>query len=229
MTYPLAIIQARHNSTRLYEKVLMDVGRYPMYEQVRRRAMMAVDNVHVAWAIDWPELHENDVLTRFWNVAALYPEADPIIRLTADCPLLDWGIMRWVISQLEGNYIVSTGPQWDGLDVEVFTREALYRSRPQDSLDREHVTLYMKRELKSRIIPLGVQLQWSVNTREDLDFVRGVYAQCEYCEIGHPRRHRGELVIWDIHDVYGLHPNGAPEPMACEAYALLKTRMTRMI
>ena len=107
----LAIIQARMSSSRLPGKVLMDITGRPMLEHVVVRTMKArsVDGIVIATTTDpsddvleqycltkgiscWRgSLH--DVLDRFY-LASVQFSADVIIRLTADCPLLDPDVIR---------------------------------------------------------------------------------------------------------------------------------------
>ncbi len=102
----LAIIQARLSSTRLPGKVLLDIGGQPMLARVVERARRAtlVDQVVVATTSDYKDdtladfcvAHKYpcyrgsqfDVLDRFYQTARVYG-GEVIVRLTADCPLID--------------------------------------------------------------------------------------------------------------------------------------------
>lgn len=102
----LAIIQARLSSSRLPGKVLQDIGEQPMLTRVVERARRAklVDQVVVATTFDYrddpladfcvthkyPSFRGSqfDVLDRFYQTASTYG-GDVIVRLTADCPLID--------------------------------------------------------------------------------------------------------------------------------------------
>ncbi len=102
----LAIIQARMSSSRLPGKVMQDIAGKPMLQHVieRARAARLVDQVVLATTNDpsddvlqhfcQEQGHPfyrgslNDVLDRFYRAAFQF-QADVIIRLTADCPLLD--------------------------------------------------------------------------------------------------------------------------------------------
>jgi len=234
---PLILIQARVASTRLHNKINMQIGPKTMLEHVKAR----VRATGLPWALcraeDWPTVDEADVLGRFHAMLTeLDPEGehyDPILRVTADCPMLDHGLVRRALAMFEdGIYTwVGTGAAWDGLDIEVISRAGLSHAhlRTQDPSEREHVTLFTRRTAYCRPILLdGPALRWSVDDQAGLDFVRAVFARCEHCLAGQPHRMReskaGVRPIWDLHDVYGLHPNGAPEPMACEAFDLLESR-----
>ncbi len=119
--------------------------------------------------------------------------ADPIVRITADCPLIDPDIIDQVVSRFrEGafDYVSNTLPRSfpDGLDVEVFSRKALDEAHEQARHPdlREHVTLYIngrRPALPKGRFRLGSvvndqdlsAIQWSVNTPEELERVRRLW------------------------------------------------------
>ncbi|MFB3924422.1 MAG: aminotransferase class III-fold pyridoxal phosphate-dependent enzyme [Syntrophales bacterium] len=209
----VAVIQARMNSTRLPGKVLMDIAGRPMLRHVVDRAAMAryVDLVVVATSdnpaddrivsyckdngIAYFRGSESDVLDRFYRAAGNYG-ADAVVRITADCPLIDPGVMDRVIrTYLEGNcdYVTNrlqyTYP--DGLDVEVFSFDALEDAwrKARMPAEREHVTPYFRRSSKFRIQNVACEtdlssrdLRWTVDDASDLEFVRAVYARLEALE-----------------------------------------------
>jgi spore coat polysaccharide biosynthesis protein SpsF (cytidylyltransferase family) len=237
MSQPLVLIQARSGGTRLPGKIYAFLGHQTMLKHVMDR----VDATGMVWDVcrpeDCPGVAEDDVLGRFHaRLTMLDPTGevyDPILRVTADCPMLDHGLVRRALAIFQdGEYdLVGTDPAWDGLDIEVMARASLdYAARTaRDPREREHVTLFTRRFGRCRPIVLdGPPLRWSVDDQAGLDFVRAVFERCEHCLAGQPHRMReskaGVRPIWDTHDVYGLHPNGAPEPMACEAFDLLEER-----
>ena len=132
----------------------------------------------------------NDVLDRYMSVLATY-DADVIVRLTADCPLVSPTVIDDVISAFhdsQADYVSNTmAPTYpDGLDVEVVTAEALRKvaSTSHDSVEREHVTLGVYRHpetfaIENFVDPAGrnnAHMRWTVDNPEDLEFVRWVYA-----------------------------------------------------
>jgi spore coat polysaccharide biosynthesis protein SpsF len=208
----VAIIQARMTSTRLPGKVLADLAGRPMlaFMLARVRRARSVDVVWVATtdnATDDPVVelcgeldipvfrgNEQDVLGRF-SGAAHAADADIVVRLTGDCPLIDPALIDQAIAMLrDGGYdylsnaIHATYP--DGLDVEVFTAETLYvaeRDAP-DAFHREHVTPYMRTgvypDIASGDFKVGhmtapadfSHLRWTVDTQDDLDRLRDLVA-----------------------------------------------------
>jgi len=202
----IALIQARMTSSRLPGKVLQDVAGKPMLLHVVNRAQQAksVDNVAIITST-----HESDdaigrcciensipcfrgnlddVLDRYYQ-AARHFQADVIVRITADCPLLDPIIVDKVVNAFnDGTYdyvsntIECTYP--DGLDTEVFRFAVLEQAWREACLksEREHVTAYIYKH--PEIFQLGVvkntedisALRWTVDTPSDLEFVRAVYA-----------------------------------------------------
>jgi len=146
----VAIIQARMGSTRLPGKVLLDLAGRTMLARVVRRVGRAalIDEVMVATA-DAPDDDaiveecrrlrvpcfrgsEHDVLDRFHR-AAIAHRADVVVRITADCPLIDPEVTDRVIRAFfderpdyASNTLRRTYPR--GLDTEVMTAAALVRA-----------------------------------------------------------------------------------------------------
>ena len=198
-----AIIQARLGSTRLPNKVLMDIEGKPMLQRVidRVRESEYIDSIAIAVPSSDQELaqlamgsgigffahdgDENDVLDRYYRAASFY-KADPIVRITADCPLIDPQVIDKVIERyLTGHfdYVSNMDFYPDGLDTEVFSSDALRIAwvKAETPRDREHVTSYMYSNpelLRIGSIRYKRKLpyyHWSVNVQKDLDFVRWVY------------------------------------------------------
>lgn len=165
------IIQARTSSTRLPGKVLKALpygGPLTVVEQVIRRAKKAggIGEVIVATSTessddplealaakqDTPCFRGSlrDVLGRYRQAAERY-DLDIIVRITADCPCLDPGIVERVLQEhlrtgadYTANVLERTYPV--GYDVEVFNRAILERldEEAKEPSGREHVTLYVR-------------------------------------------------------------------------------------
>jgi spore coat polysaccharide biosynthesis protein SpsF len=197
-----AIIQARMGSTRLPGKVLMSLGGRTVLEWVVRAARSAssVDDVVVATSTaDADDAvasaagalgcrvvrgSEHDVLARFLQAADV-ADADAIVRLTADCPLLDPALIDQVVSLWRRDpalgYVSTTLERTlpRGLDVELVTREALRRVDPHATgHDRVHVTsrIYASdsREPRAGIVvaPARAELRVTLDTPEDAAMLR---------------------------------------------------------
>jgi glutamate-1-semialdehyde 2,1-aminomutase/spore coat polysaccharide biosynthesis protein SpsF len=202
----IAIIQARMGSSRFPGKTLADLAGRPMLSRVAERVSQsrAIDKVVVATSIavgDDPIAEfcakegvlcfrgsEDDVLDRFYRAAKEHG-ADVVVRITADCPLIDAAVIDRVVERFQSgdcdyasNVLHYTYP--DGLDTEVFSMAALaeaWREAKKPS-EREHVTPYLRWGRRRVVnveseIPLARGHQrWTVDHREDLEFVRGVYS-----------------------------------------------------
>lgn len=143
--------------------------------------------------VPWFRGSEEDVLGRFAG-AALAADASVCVRLTADCPLLDPGVSDTIISlfhEADGgadyasNKIPQSFPR--GLDTEVFSIYALERAarEARRKYERVHVTPYIYRhpEMFSLISVTSdvdrADWRWTIDTSEDLDFVREIYRRLE--------------------------------------------------
>ncbi|GIW07980.1 MAG: hypothetical protein KatS3mg060_2785 [Dehalococcoidia bacterium] len=132
----------------------------------------------------------DDVLDRFYR-AARHFGGDTIVRITGDCPLVDPIVVERVLrahrasgADYTTNTLRYTFP--DGLDVEVFSFAALELAHTEATKpsEREHVTPYLRNGDRFRVHNVehvvdlsGRRLQWSVDTPDDLEFVRAVYAR----------------------------------------------------
>jgi spore coat polysaccharide biosynthesis protein SpsF len=150
---------------------------------------------------------EQDVLSRFVAIAGL-TSADRFVRLTADCPLLDGAVIDRVVGTLAGgdgldyvaNVLERSFPR--GLDVEAFTRDALMRldRLGVSEQSREHVTVAARMEHPEAFVMRNVRaatddsdLRWTVDTMDDLEFVRVIYRALS---LDRGSRPYGDLVRW---------------------------------
>jgi spore coat polysaccharide biosynthesis protein SpsF len=134
---------------------------------------------------------EDDVLDRYFRAAQVHL-ADVVVRITSDCPLVDPGIMDTVVQvflddQQNVDYVANnlqpvSFPR--GLDVEVISFSALKKAWEQDGnlIWREHVTPYIYRHpelFRLRGVTNDQDysaMRWTVDTLEDLEFVRRIYS-----------------------------------------------------
>jgi spore coat polysaccharide biosynthesis protein SpsF len=199
----LAVIQARLGSARFPRKVLAEMpdGRLLIQHVVERvRKIKAVDDVVLAVPsgqvvelgycanVYGPDVEESDVLGRFAAVAERWPDADTLLRVTCDCPMLqpdlcDELIKGWRESGVDYGWIDTSQGDWpDGWDCEVFTRDLLMQAHMQatDAYDREHVTPIMRRmrDVYSLPGPTGDFVEgatwpkYSIDEPSDLERVR---------------------------------------------------------
>jgi len=202
----LAIIQARMGSARLPGKVLADICGRPMLWHVMNRvsfvpsiewmvvgtSVKPADNQIAEFCLkngfDHFRGSELDVLDRFYHAAKHYA-ADVVVRIAADCPLIDPQVVAGVLKiYLEGahDYVTNTLRYTypDGQDVEIFSFEALETAWSEARLphEREHVTPYLRTSGRFRVfnveneVDLSAQnLRWTVDEPADLEFVRAVF------------------------------------------------------
>jgi spore coat polysaccharide biosynthesis protein SpsF len=198
----MVVMQARTGSSRLPGKVLAPVaGRSMLALQLERLASLPWPLVvattvegcddEVARVADehgHPVIRgdEHDVLGRFALAVQTHP-ADVVVRVTADCPLIDPGLVEAVVAarhragaDYASNTLVRTFP--DGLDAEAVTAEALLEAhgRATAPAEREHVTpAIWSHPDRYRIVQLVTDPphaleRWTVDTAEDLERVRAL-------------------------------------------------------
>ncbi|GGE36246.1 spore coat protein [Pullulanibacillus camelliae] len=199
-----AIIQARMNSTRLPGKVLKKVLNKTLLEYQIERVKRAtnIDEIIIATtrntsddpivelcnslSIPFYRGSEDDVLSRYYEAAKQF-NADIVVRLTSDCPVIDPEVIDKVINFYLNNYIdydyVSntmkrTYPR--GLDTEVFSIQALKKvyESAAERFYREHVTTYIYRttnEFKLGNVENNINLsqyRLTVDTIEDFELIK---------------------------------------------------------
>jgi len=226
-------------ATRLPGKVLHDIAGQPMLVRVveRTRRASLLDGFVVATTTEVQDdaLYElcrergypcyrgeqQDVLDRYYQ-AARQTGADIIVRITADCPVIDPLLINETVQLVTGHYSLVTdhfdfaanrlSPPWGrtypiGLDVEACTFAALERAWQEatEPYQREHVMPYLyegvnlqpatcnsqpaTRNLQKGVSPRGFHiallnhdpdygaLRWTVDTPEDLELIRLIYAR----------------------------------------------------
>ena len=200
----LAIVQARMGSTRLPNKVMKSISGVPMIELLLSRLVRAkeVDQIIVATSIDERNIplvthvrklgyaceqgSENDVLDRYVHAAKAH-QADIVVRITGDCPVVDPELVDKVIRGFKAanvDYFSNIDPPTypDGLDIEVFTFKALEKAgiETQDPFDREHVTPYLRKPGKYTTEAMQYSedlsaLRWTVDEHSDFEVIKGVF------------------------------------------------------
>ncbi len=207
----VAIIQARMAAQRLPGKVLLDIGGIPMLAHVLGRTIRAhtVHKVAVATTTDpsddvieafcrangWECFRGSmsDVLDRYYQAARLL-KADVVVRITADCPLIDPGLIDEAVQTFfdrKLDFVANRLPPPFkrtypiGLDVEVVSFAALERAwrEAKETFEREHVLPYLyEQEGRFKVFQLNYSedlgaLRWTVDTPEDLELVRQIVSR----------------------------------------------------
>lgn len=197
----VVIVQARIGSTRLPGKVLLPLNGHTVIGEVLTRCKK-IPGVQVVCAI--PDSAENnalaheaskycpvwrgsekDVLKRYYD-AATYWQADYVVRVTGDCPLICPELCGAVLSLIQrtgvdyaSNIEPRTFPQ--GVDCEVFTMQCLEWAQDQAfPSDREHVTTWMRRaNIKRANVsnPWPIEGRMTLDTEDDYKVIRAAFEQ----------------------------------------------------
>ena len=202
-----AILQARTSSSRLPQKVLKTLqGRSMLTHQLERiKKSKKVEQIIVATSLDPTddEIIEiakksqvqfyrgdlDDVLDRYYQAATSF-KASHIIRLTADCPLVDYQLLDQLIENYTNGkfdyYSNTINPTYpDGLDMAIFNFATLEKAWLEATLpsEREHVEPYIKNrpdifkqgQLVSKI-DLS-DLRWTVDEPIDFKLIEKIYSE----------------------------------------------------
>ncbi|MBW6475342.1 MAG: glycosyltransferase family protein, partial [Anaerolineaceae bacterium] len=196
-------------SSRLPGKVLIDIAGFPMLYHVVKRVSSAklVDQVVVATTIDPADDqiedfcnsnsilcfrgHPFDVLDRYYQAASKF-QADIIVRITADCPMMEPTLIDSLIrSFLDADVDFAANrlpPPWKrtfpiGLDIEIVRFEALKKAwqEAKSQFEREHVMPYLYDQpgrfkiLLAHHEPNYGEKRWTVDTPQDLELVNKIF------------------------------------------------------
>jgi spore coat polysaccharide biosynthesis protein SpsF len=173
----VATIEARMTSTRLPGKVMLEAAGKPMLEHLveRLKLVKSIDEIVIATTKNSTDDlmeefsdrlrvkvfrgDEDNVMSRVIE-AGKSANADVIVEITGDCPIIDHEIIEQTIQVYKHNsadYVSNNNIRSypDGMDVQVFALEKLIESSKMtnNALDQEHVTLHIRNnpELFSRI------------------------------------------------------------------------------
>ena len=203
----VAIIEARMTSTRLPGKIMLPVLGKPMLELLIERLKRAtmLDQIVVATTNNLTDDvvekltnnlgigcfrgSEDDVLSRVLGASHVF-NADSIVEITGDCPLIDPFVVDRVIRKYNekkfdyvSNNMKRTYPR--GLDTQVFSTKVLEEvaSRTQDPIDHEHVSLYIYEHpeifslfnVVSDLPKKYWDIRLTVDTGEDFQLIKAIY------------------------------------------------------
>lgn len=213
----VAIIQARLGSKRLPNKVLLkippDSGITCLSRVIERvKNCTLIDEIILTtpdkelgriaknYGIECQVYYgKRDVLREFYNIGLISNLAYSngiIVRITADCPLIDPEIVDQCIDEFLDSQVdlvyntdeTNSQLNGEGSDVEVFSFEALQRAHNEAETpdDREHVTKWMRRNLRTKYVPmrkLGIK---SLNTWQDYKDICRIYENESACSCKSP-------------------------------------------
>ncbi|MBI9049625.1 MAG: glycosyltransferase family protein [Anaerolineaceae bacterium] len=225
----VAIVQARMNSSRLPGKVLKEISGKPMLLHVINRAQRAsaIDEIVVATTTDESDdaieslCHhhdisvyrgsEFDVLDRYYQAAVL-SNAEVVIRITADCPLIDPEEIDRTVDAFfnSGVDFAANRLPWGrnvpiGFDTEVCTFAVLEQAwqEAEKPFEREHVMPYIYdvpdrfKVLLVRREPDFGHCRWTVDTAQDLTFIKKIFDTFGG---------RDDMTYQEILDMIHVHP-----------------------
>lgn len=203
----VAILQARMSSTRLPGKVLKPLVGQPMINRQIERIQRAekLDKLLVATSVEssddpiaqFCQQSEiecfrgdlNNVLSRYYH-GALSVNATTVVRLTADCPVIDPTVIDAIINlhlTEQNDFTSNTKPSTlpDGLDVEIMQFSALQKAYNEatSDFDTEHVTPFITNHREAFKVGCYQNSEdlshhrWTVDNREDFELVEFVYNQ----------------------------------------------------
>ncbi|MGG2075404.1 glycosyltransferase family protein [Lysinibacillus irui] len=201
----VAIIQARMGSTRFPGKILKEINGRPLlsYQLERLKNSTLIDEFVIATTrkeqdneivnfckqqnIKYYRGSETDVLERYYEAAVEF-NADAIVRITSDCPIIDVQIVDKTIDvfleneqyDYVSNILERTYPR--GLDTEIFSFAALEKAykEAKSERDREHVTAYFY--TNPNIFKIAnvkndfdySNFRWTVDTIEDFELIKNI-------------------------------------------------------
>jgi len=236
----VAIIQGRMSSARLPGKILADIAGQPMLQRVFIRTSRSASVSQTVFAtttdpsddpvaeycdfsgIPFTRGSLYDVLDRYYKTAK-QAKADVVVRITADCPVIDSALIDDVVRTVIGNQLLVISDQSSvdseqfdfaanrlpppyqrtypiGLDVEACTFKVLAKAwkEAKEPQHREHAMPYfyegvklsaVSRQRSEGVSPRGFRIallnhttdfgdyRWTVDTPEDLEFMRQVYSR----------------------------------------------------
>ena len=199
----VAIIQARLGSTRLPQKIMKKFKGIPLIKILIERVKLSkkIDKILIATGpkkknlnlinylknerIDFFCGSEENVLKRYLN-AAEYVGANTIVRITGDCPLIDYKLIDKIITRYKSSnldYISNIDPPTypDGQDIEIFSYKTLKKisTLVKKKYDKEHVTPFMRKSIKIKKKNIlnnkdYSNLRWTLDTNSDLLTIKNV-------------------------------------------------------
>ena len=207
----IAIIQARLNSKRFPSKVLKKIGGRTLIQLINERLRLSkylddivfsipnniqnkrLESHLIENKIKYYKGSENNVVIRYLKTAKKF-RADNIIRVTADCPLVDPKMLDQMLHTFKKNKIdylanirdpLNKHDKYfypDGFDLEIFTTKCLEKSikKIKTKYDKEHVTTFIRNSnlFKKQFVKNDLDLtnlKLSVDTKKNLNDIKKIY------------------------------------------------------
>lgn len=207
----VTVVQARVSSTRLPGKVLLPILGKPllllMIERIQKAKLIGnvvvatsvnpdddvIENLCIENSIYCFRGHLTDLLDRHYQVAKKL-NADAVVKIPSDCPLIDPTIidkvLNFFIENVEYDYVSNLHPATypDGNDVEIFSFQALEKAwrKATKNYEREHTTPFFWEN--SNVFKVGnvswekgldysSTLRFTIDYKEDYEFIKKVYEE----------------------------------------------------
>ena len=206
----ITVVQARFSSTRLPGKVLLPILEKPilirMIERVRKAKFVGQLVIATSINSDDDQIEKlcneynlecyrgslTDLLDRHYQVGLKY-NADAVVKIPSDCPLIDPSIIDKVIKNFTENnfdYVSNLHPATypDGNDVEIFSFNALEKAWKEatKNFEREHTTPYFWENQNlfklgnvkwETGLDLSTSLRFTLDYFEDYQFIKNIYEE----------------------------------------------------
>jgi spore coat polysaccharide biosynthesis protein SpsF len=208
----VTVIQARISSTRLPGKVMLPILNEPLLIRMVERVQFAklvgkivvatstnsdddeIKKLCVSRNIECFRGHLTDLLDRHYQAGKIF-EADAVVKIPSDCPLIDPKVIDKVLDHYIANsdkydFVSNLHPATypDGNDVEVMSNTTLERAWKEASkpLEREHTTPYLwENPDKFRLanvewetgLDYSTSQRWTIDFEEDYQFIKKVYEE----------------------------------------------------
>ena len=205
----ICIVQARLGSKRFPEKVLQKIQNKTIIELIVDRIKFSKKISHIIVAIPNSKIDnklynflkkkkiktfrgsENNVLKRYYDAASFF-KSDIVVRVTSDCPLVDYKIIDKMINIMinkKKDYVTNASPPSfpDGLDVEIFIFKSLKNAymSTKDKYDQEHVTPFFRKSGKFDTFNFSndndlSSFRLTVDEKKDLEIIRNIYSYFKF-------------------------------------------------
>ncbi|GAB6282304.1 MAG: glycosyltransferase family protein [Ignavibacterium sp.] len=211
----VTVVQARMGSSRLPNKVIMSLAGKPLLLRIFERIKLSPLAGTIVVATTTETIDDiifqicknnnievfrgdpNDLLDRHYMVGLKY-DADVVVKIPSDCPLIDPSIITKVLKfyldhQPEYDYVSNLHPSTypDGNDIEVMTMNALKTAwlESKKNFEREHTTPFIWENPQRFKIgnitwetgyDYSMTHRWTIDYEEDYIFIKNIYDELYY-------------------------------------------------